>query len=60
LGIVLCGGEAVRSQVFLSGMNSSERVTRMWKMVEEVVIQDLIDPMRMLKKCGICFILIDV
>jgi len=41
-------------------MNSSERVTRMWKMVEEVVIQDLIDPMRMLKKCGICFILIDV
>jgi hypothetical protein len=39
--------------VFLNGINVSERVMRMWKMMKEVVIQDLIEPMKALKKCRI-------
>jgi hypothetical protein len=37
----------------LSGINGSERVARIWKMVKEVVIQDLTEPMEILKECGI-------
>jgi hypothetical protein len=36
----------------LSDMNTVKRVLRMWKMMKEVVIQDLTEPMKMLKKCG--------
>jgi hypothetical protein len=43
------GGEALKNEVFLSPINRSERVTRMWMMMEEVVIQDLTEPMKMLK-----------
>jgi hypothetical protein len=31
----------------------------MWKMMEEVVIQDLTDPTTALKKCGVRYIQID-
>jgi hypothetical protein len=42
------GGEAMKSHMFLSSINSSKRVARMWKMMKEVVIQDLIQLMKML------------
>jgi hypothetical protein len=35
--------------VFLSDINSSKRVMRMWKMMKEGVIQYLTEPMKMLK-----------
>jgi len=47
------GGEAKKkskSQVFMSDMNSSKRVEIKWKMM---VVQDLTNPMEMLRKCGI-------
>jgi hypothetical protein len=46
------GEKLWKSQVFLSGINRSKKVTRTWKIMKEVV-QDLTDPMKMLKKCGI-------
>jgi hypothetical protein len=39
--------------VFLGGIYGSKRVTQMWKMMKEVVIQDLTEPIKMLKKCRI-------
>jgi len=39
--------------VFLSGINGSKRVTRTWEMTKEVVIKNLTEPMKMLKKCRI-------
>jgi hypothetical protein len=42
-------GEDIKSQVFLSGINGSKRVARMWKAMEEVV-QDLTEPTTVLKK----------
>jgi hypothetical protein len=53
-------GETMRSQVFLSSINGSKRVARMWKGMKEVVIQYLTDPMKMLEKCGIWCIQINV
>jgi hypothetical protein len=41
------GGQAMKSQMFLSGMDGT------WKMMKEVVIQDLTQLMKMLKNCGI-------
>jgi len=32
------GGEALKSQVFLSGINSAKRVSRMWKMMKTLLI----------------------
>jgi hypothetical protein len=37
--------------MFLSDMNSSKRVARTWKMMKEVVVHDLTELMKMLKKC---------
>jgi hypothetical protein len=48
----LRGQKLRKSQVFLSGINGSWKVMRMWKM-KEVAIQDLTEPMKMLKKCEI-------
>jgi hypothetical protein len=36
------------SDVFLSDVNSSKKVARIWKMMKEVVVQDVTEPMRML------------
>jgi hypothetical protein len=47
------GEKLLKSQVFLSGINSSKWVARTWKMMKEVVIQDFREPMKMLKNCGI-------
>jgi hypothetical protein len=44
------GGEDMKSQVFVSAINSSKRFARTCKMMKEVVIQDLTEPMKMLKK----------
>jgi hypothetical protein len=35
------GGQTVKGQVFQSGINGSKRVARIWKMIKEVVTQDL-------------------
>jgi hypothetical protein len=45
--------------VFFSGINGSRGVARMWKMMKEVVIQDLIEKMKMMTKHGIWCIQID-
>jgi hypothetical protein len=37
----------------LTGRNGSKSVTRAWNMMKEVVVHDLTEPMKMLKKCGI-------
>jgi hypothetical protein len=54
------GENLERVNSVLSGINSSKRVARMWKTVKEVVVQDLTNPMKKLKKCGIWCIQIDV
>jgi len=47
-------GEKLRKfQVLLTGINSSKRVSRMWRIMKEVVVQDLRELMKTLKKCGI-------
>jgi hypothetical protein len=46
-------GEAMENSSVLSGINRSKCVTRTWNMMKEVVVQDLTEPMKMLKKCGI-------
>jgi hypothetical protein len=54
------GGEAMKKfKVFLSGINDSKRIARMWKITEEVDVQDLTEPMKIVKKCGIWCIQID-
>jgi hypothetical protein len=45
--------EALKSEVFLNGINCSKKVVGTWKMVKEVVVQGLTEPMKMLKECGI-------
>jgi hypothetical protein len=47
-------------QAFLSGINSSKLVTRTWKMIKDVVIHNITQPKKVLKKCGIWCIQIDV
>jgi hypothetical protein len=48
------GGETMKSQVFLNGINGSKRVARTWMMtMKNVVIQELTELMKMLKKCRI-------
>jgi hypothetical protein len=54
------GGESAKSQVFCYGINGSKRVARTWKIVNEVVVQDLTEPMKTSKKCVICCIQVDV
>jgi trimethylamine:corrinoid methyltransferase-like protein len=44
---VAYGEEVMKSRVFLSGINGSES-HRTWKMMKEVVIQDLTELMKML------------
>jgi hypothetical protein len=48
------GGGARKSQVFLNGINSSKRVMRTWKMMKEVVVQDLTELMKILKSAECC------
>jgi hypothetical protein len=50
------GGETVNYQVFSSGKNGSKRIARTWKMMKELVVQDFIEPKKIMKKCGICCI----
>jgi hypothetical protein len=52
----LVGGEAVESQLYSSGMNVKKRVARMWKMMKEVIVQNITERMKMLKKSGIWYI----
>jgi len=52
-------GEAMKSQVCLGVISSSRRVTRTWNM-KEVVIHDFMELMKMLKKCRIWCIQIEV
>jgi hypothetical protein len=58
------GGEAVKSQVALSGLNVSKVMMMMMMMMmtttKEVVVKDFKEPMKMLKNCVICCIQIDV
>jgi hypothetical protein len=56
----LMGVSLRKCKVFLSGINDSKRVTRTWKMTKELVVQDLTEPMRILIKCGMWRIQIDV
>jgi len=42
--------ELWRSQVFMSDINGLKRVARMLKVMKEVFVQDLAEPMKMLKK----------
>jgi hypothetical protein len=44
------GEKLWKLQVFLSGINSSKRVVRTWKMMNKVVVQELTELMKMLKK----------
>jgi hypothetical protein len=44
----------------MSHVNGSKRVARMWKMMKEVVIKDLMELIKTLKKRGIWCILIDI
>jgi len=46
-------GGSYESEVFLSSINGSKRVTRTWKLMKDVVDQDLREPMKILKKFGI-------
>jgi hypothetical protein len=39
-----------KSQMFLSGIKVSKMVARTWKMINEVVVQNLTEPMKMIKK----------
>jgi hypothetical protein len=43
-------GRSYEKVKFLSGMNGSKRVAGMWKMMKEVVVQDLTELMKILKK----------
>jgi hypothetical protein len=54
------GEKLGKSKMFLSGINDSKRVARTWNLMKEVVVQDLTEPIKMLNKCRICCILIDV
>jgi hypothetical protein len=54
------GEKLGKGDVFLSGINCSNRVARTWEMLKVVVIEDLTEPMKMMKNCGIWFIHIDV
>jgi hypothetical protein len=38
-----------KSNVFID-VNGSKKVTRTWRMMKEMVVQDLREPMKMLKK----------
>jgi hypothetical protein len=54
------GKKYEKSKVFLSGTNDSKKVTKTWKMMKELVVQDLTEPMKILKKCRNWCIYIDV
>jgi hypothetical protein len=42
-----------KCRVFLSAVNGSKRVANTWKLMKEVTVQDLPEPMKMLNICGI-------
>jgi len=44
------GGEAVKKSSVYEWYKQFKRVTRMWEMMKEVLIQDLTEPVEMLKK----------
>jgi len=48
--LVQCSTRLWKSQVFLSGIKISKRVTRTWKMMKEVVIPDHTELMKMVKR----------
>jgi hypothetical protein len=47
------GGEALTKSCVLERPKRFKRVASTWKMMKEVVVRDLTEPMRTLKKCGI-------
>jgi len=40
-------------KVFMNDLNGSKTVVRTWNIMKQVVVQDLKEPMKMVKKCGI-------
>jgi hypothetical protein len=55
------GGEVMKESSVLSGINGTKRVVRTWKMMmKEAVVQYLTEPIKMMKKCGVCCIQIHV
>jgi len=54
------GGEAMKRSSVLEWYKRFERVARTWKMMKEVVVQYLTEPIKMLKKCGIWCVQMDV
>jgi hypothetical protein len=54
------GEKLLKSQVFLSGTIGSKRIERTWNAKKEEVVQDLTEPMKMFKKCGIWCIQRDI
>jgi hypothetical protein len=46
--------------VFLRGINGSKRVAKTWKMMKDVVGHHLTEPMKVLRKCGIRCIQVEV
>jgi hypothetical protein len=46
------GESLLKSQVFSNGISGSKTVARAWKVMKEVVVKELIEPMKMLRKCG--------
>jgi hypothetical protein len=44
-----CGREAVKIQKPLNGINGSKIVARMWKVLKELVAQDFVEHLKMLK-----------
>jgi len=47
-------------KVFLSSINGSKKVARTWKMMKEVVIRGPTELMKMLQKCRLWYIQIDI
>jgi hypothetical protein len=48
-----CAGEAMKSRAFLSGINGSKGVARIWIMMKEMVIKEVTKGMRKLTKCEV-------
>jgi hypothetical protein len=53
------GGETIEKSRVLTGTCGSKLITRTWKLMKEIAVQNLIEPMKMLN-CRNWFIQIDV
>jgi hypothetical protein len=54
------GGEALKKSGVFRGINGSKRVARICKMMKEVIVQDLTELKKMLKKFGNLCIQVDI